>query len=38
VHARDDSAADAAVTAVLAAYELTDGPVAAGPILLDVLT
>jgi pyrimidine-nucleoside phosphorylase len=38
VHARDDSAADAAVTAVLAAYELTDGPVTAGPILLDVLT
>ncbi len=38
VHARDDSAADAAVTAVLAAYELTDEPVAAGAILLDVVT
>jgi len=38
VHARDDRAADSAVSAVLAAYELGDEPAPAGGILLDVVT
>jgi pyrimidine-nucleoside phosphorylase len=37
VHARDEAAAEAAVEAVLAAYELSETPPAARPLVLDVL-
>ncbi|HEU0337668.1 MAG TPA: hypothetical protein VFR43_14000, partial [Gaiellaceae bacterium] len=37
VHARDDASAVAAVTAVLAAYELGDGAPPPSGILLDVI-
>ena len=38
VHARDEASADAGVAEVLAAYELSDAPPAAQPLVLDVLT